>query len=91
MPQAPRLSRDLRSMARQRIRDGRLPVKFSLVSKARGRDVRRSCNLCGQLIECNGMRYEEADLRDGRSLTFHISCHVAWQLECLRWSTEFRH
>ena len=83
MPHGPRLSLDLRSMARQRIRHGLLPLKFSLVFDA-GYGAAASCMVCEQPIELHCVRYEEADVRDGRSLIFHLACHAAWQLECVR-------
>lgn len=83
MPQGPRLSLNLRSMAGERIRDGRLPVKFSLVVDA-VYGAGASCSVCEHPIEQHRVRYEEADAQNGESMMFHLACHAAWQLECLK-------
>jgi len=83
MPHGPRLSLDLRSMARDRIHDGRLPVLFSMVIAARY-GMAADCSVCAKPIEQHRVRYAEEDLRDGGSLLFHLACHAAWQLECLQ-------
>jgi hypothetical protein len=38
--------------------------------------------LCGAQIERRQVQYHITDTRGGRSLTFHLTCHRAWQLEC---------
>ena len=84
MPLAPRLCAELRAIARQRIRDGLLPVKFSLADTVQY-DGRRDCHLCEEPIEARHARFNETD--DGSanpSIAFHIVCHAAWQLECLK-------
>jgi|SRR5215469_9679378 len=91
MPHGPRLSLNLRSIAGQRIRDGRLPVTFSLVVDA-GYGADTSCDVCERQIEQHRVRYEEADVRTGNSMMFHLACHAAWQLECLKYmATGGRH
>jgi hypothetical protein len=75
MPHGPRLSLELRSLARQGIHDGRLPLKFSLVSDA-GYGWDAICSVCEQPIEHHRVRYRETDVRDGGgSLMFHLVCH----------------
>ena len=83
MPYGPRTSEDqLRSIARQRITDGLLPVLFSrMMSASYGTGA--VCRLCERPIEPPHVEYEVTDERDGHSLSFHLVCHAAWQLECV--------
>lgn len=86
MPHGPRVSDDkLRSLARDRIADGRLPVVFSHSMQA-GHGSGATCCVCEQPIEPQHIEYEVTDLRDGRALSFHFACHAIWQLECRAWS-----
>ncbi len=86
MPDSPvNLSIDeLRVMAARRISSGALPVAIShRLYAGMGRGV--PCGVCGQHIEPDHVEYEVPDPRGGGgSINFHLRCHSAWQLECLR-------
>lgn len=82
MPHGPRISDDrLRSLARERIRAGQLPLFFSHTIEA-GHGSGATCCLCDERIEPQHVEYEVIDARDGRPLLFHMACHAIWQLEC---------
>ena len=85
MPYGPRVAEDeLLSRVRERIRDGRLPVALSaeIISGYGGSgDV---CCVCEQEILPSHVQYELTDPRDASQLTFHLNCHMIWQLECVR-------
>jgi hypothetical protein len=69
-------------MARQRITDGRLPLLFSGdITAGYGNGSR--CCLCELPIEKQHVEYEVPDGESGRTLSMHLSCHAAWQLECV--------
>jgi hypothetical protein len=82
MPHGSRLTSELRLVARRRIVDGRLPMRFSMVLKGVYGPAAR-CDVCERSIEQWHLRFEERDVRDGAWLLFHLTCHAAWQLECL--------
>src|SRR5215469_10361881 len=83
MPYGPRLSEhELRSVARQLIIDGQLPILFAkrlVASYGAG----SPCCLCRQPIEKHHVEYQVTDAHDGGRLSFHLFCHAAWQLECI--------
>ena len=84
MPYGPRLSeQDLCSRIQQRIEDGRLPVALSK-SLTAGYGSGDTCSGCSEAIFADHVEYELTDPRDGGQLTFHLSCHVIWQLKCMR-------
>lgn len=84
MPYGSRLSEeDLRSIARQLISDGRLPVIFS-ENLFGGYGSGLPCCLCEQPIERKHVEYEVTDPRNGRAFRFHLVCHAAWELECVQ-------
>lgn len=84
MPCAPRVFNDeLRESERAHISAGRLPL-MSAHPVIAGYGSGTACQLCGQPIEPHQVEYEVSDARDGRSLSFHVTCHAAWQLECLQ-------
>ena len=83
MPHGTRLSLNVGSMARERIRGGRLPLKFSMVVHV-GHGAAASCNVCARSIERDRVRHAEDDVRDGGLLMFHLARHAACQLECLK-------
>ena len=83
MPCGPRaFDAELRAIARAHISDGRLPV-MSAHAVFAGYGSGTGCHLCGQPIERHQVEYEVRDARNARSLSFHLTCHAAWQLECL--------
>jgi len=82
MPCGPPVFNDeLRESARAHISDGRLPL-MSAHPVIAGYGSGAACHLCGQPIEPHQVEYEVSNARDGRSLSFHVTCHAAWQLEC---------
>lgn len=84
MPFGPRMSDEsLRSMAHERIADGRLPVIFPPSMQA-GYGSGTTCRLCEQPIESRQVEYEVTD-PDGRPMFLHLVCHANWQLECRAW------
>lgn len=86
MPHGPRVSDEhLRSLARERIADGRLPVIFSHSMQA-GHGSGTRCCVCEQPIEPQHIEYEVTDYRSGAQMSFHFACHAIWQLECRAWS-----
>jgi len=74
---------DLRFRAGECIDDGRLPVAVS-TRLAAGYGTGKPCILCQELVTSEHMEYEVDSPRDGKTLTFHLRCHLAWQLECIR-------
>ena len=72
---------ELRVRIRQLIEQGVLPV---MVPKqiAGGYGAGQLCAGCDQPITSNQVVYEVTDERNGRPLSFHLGCHVVWQLEC---------
>lgn len=82
MPHGPHVSEDsLRSIARQRIAAGLLPVIFPRSLQA-GYGSGKHCCLCEQPIEPHQVEYEVTDDRNDHPLSFHLACHAIWQLEC---------
>jgi hypothetical protein len=87
MPYGSRTSEhQLRSMAHERISDGRSPVMFPPAINA-GYGSGAECRLCEQPIEPQHVEYEVTDAREGRALPFHLVCYAAWQLECVGHTT----
>src|SRR6516164_3941036 len=82
MPAEPVLPEsELRALAVQHIKDGRLPVALSnLIYAGYGQGV--PCDLCGLPIDADDIEYNVTDPRDDGSLQFHIACHFTWQREC---------
>jgi hypothetical protein len=74
---------ELRARIRQRIDDGRLPVMLPRRINA-GYGSGHTCRACDQPITRDEVEYEVDDYRDGRPLSFHLGCHVIWQLECVQ-------
>ncbi|HTV78106.1 MAG TPA: hypothetical protein VMF03_07610 [Steroidobacteraceae bacterium] len=85
MPQLTRLESELRKLARELIRDGRLPDQAPERAWA-GAGSGKPCALCGETVPASDVEYE-VDIgteKGRRTLHFHFGCHAAWQLECLR-------
>ena len=81
MPYGSRLSeKELRSIARRLISDGRLPIMFPKELLG-GYGSGSPCCLCEQPIDRQHVEYEVTDARNGRELRFHVVCYAAWQLE----------
>jgi hypothetical protein len=74
---------DLRVRIRRLIELGVLPV---MVPKqiVGGYGSGHLCVGCERAITDTQVEYEIEDYRDGRSLWFHLGCHVVWQIECAR-------
>jgi len=84
MPYGSRTAQDhLRSMARERIADGSLPLIFPPPITDAGHGSGLVCHLCAQRIGRYRVQYDVADFRHGCALRFHIACYLAWQLECV--------
>ena len=85
MPYGPRLSQDeILQRVRQRLEDGRLPVALSSEIIAGYGGAGDMCCVCDEEITSAHIEYELDDPRDHGPLTFHLSCHAVWQLECVR-------
>jgi hypothetical protein len=85
MPYGPRLAQDeLLSRVQERIADGRLPVAMSVELYAGHGGAGDLCCVCEQEILSSQVQYEVIHPRNASRLTFHIGCHSAWQLECVR-------
>jgi hypothetical protein len=65
----------LRSMARQRLDDGQLPLVIATTVSA-GYGSRKRCALCDSPVEPQHVEYEVG------IMVFHVNCHSVWQLEC---------
>jgi hypothetical protein len=72
----------LREIARERLSKGQLPIITTRRLQANYGGPGARCELCGAQIEREQVQYHVTDILDGRSFTFHLSCHGAWQLEC---------
>ena len=74
---------DLRVRIRGLIEQGVLPV---MVPKqiAAGYGSGHLCVGCEKPITDTQVEYEIEGCRNGRSLRFHLGCHVVWQIECAR-------
>jgi hypothetical protein len=84
MPTGSSLSNDqLLALARARLADGQLPVVISTRVDA-GYGVGHACTLCNQLITRAHTEYDVRPEPAGSVLVFHLRCHQAWQLECIR-------
>ena len=82
MPTEPVLPEaELRSLAVERIEDGRLPLALSTRIDA-GYGAGGTCVLCDQTISSEKIEYDVVDPRTKRRLSFHLACHLAWQREC---------
>lgn len=79
----PVLDDQLRACARDSINEGRLPLMPAHPVIA-GYGSGTLCQLCGHAIERHQVEYEVSDARNDRALSFHVICHAAWQLECLK-------
>jgi len=73
----------LRRRVRQLIENGQLPVMLPRQILA-GYGSGCVCAACGHPITSTQMGYEVERDRDADSLSFHLGCHVVWQLECSR-------
>jgi len=71
----------LRLRVRQLIGNGQLPVMLPRQIFARYGSG-RVCAACDQPITSTHVEYEVEDDCDGSRLSFHMGCHVVWQLEC---------
>ena len=74
---------ELRTRARERIKDGRLPCAHGPLLASY--DGVESCALCGGRIDTRELAYEVALPRRGDSkmlVLLHPRCHEAWQSEC---------
>jgi hypothetical protein len=87
MPSGRRLlEADLRAIAREHIKTGRLPASFPPTVCAYYSSG-MLCQLCGQQIQRGEVGYEVSDIRIGATFTLHISCHTCWKLECVSLAT----
>jgi len=73
----------LRLHVRELIENGRLPVILPRQISA-GYGSGCVCVACGQPITDTQVEYDIEDDRNARQLSFHLGCHVVWQLECAR-------
>jgi hypothetical protein len=73
----------LRLRVRQHLENGRLPL-MQPREIAAGYGSGRVCAACDDPITTTQVEYEVEQCPDGSRLRFHISCHVAWRLECAR-------
>jgi len=78
---SPAFKDSLRLIARTLMSEGRLPMALSAVVDA-GYGSGAVCRLCEQPIDQYHIEYEVTDARDGSTLSFHLTCHRAWRLEC---------
>lgn len=85
MPALTRLESELRALARERIREGRLPDRAPARAWG-GPGSGRPCAVCGDVVPASEMEYEADAILGDRlhTLHFHFVCHAAWQLECVR-------
>ena len=70
----------LRSRIRQRIDEGQLP-EMGATGTGAGYGSGRVCVACDQPITSAQVEYEVACHNGGRSLCFHLGCHLIWQIE----------
>jgi hypothetical protein len=75
---------ELLSRVRKRIDDGSLPAILARDLLAGFGGYGDMCHVCDQEILSAHVEYEVTDPSDGRQLTFHLSCYLVWQLECVR-------
>ena len=79
------LEKQLRRLARDRIKKGQLP-RTAPGRIWGGKGAGRSCALCDKPIGANESELEVEQNIDGtvRPLRFHVACQLLWQLECAR-------
>jgi hypothetical protein len=70
----------LRLRIRQRIESGQLP-DMGATGTGSGYGSGHTCVACDQPITSAQVEYEVADHRHGKSLYFHLGCHLIWQIE----------
>jgi hypothetical protein len=71
----------LRELARVRLSNGQLPIISTRRLQANYGGPAAQCQLCAANIGRRQVQYHVTDIQDGRSFTFHLTCHGAWQLE----------
>jgi hypothetical protein len=76
---------DLCSRAAARIASGQLPTAKTTTVIAGYGSNESLCHLCDSVISASEVEYRVPDARaGGRELVLHITCHLAWQVECTR-------
>jgi len=73
----------LRLRVRERIENGLLAVMVPETIIG-GYGSGHVCVACDQPITSDQFEYEVNDYRDGKRLSFHLGCQVAWQIECAK-------
>lgn len=74
---------DLRALAREQLRSGRLPTHVVESVAAGYGSPGKVCSLCGQPISSTQVEYEFAGYAK-QPLTLHVTCYAAWRDECLQ-------
>ena len=80
MPGPPISESEIRTIVRQLIETGRLPVLL-VHNVDGGYGSERSCRICGEPILTTQVEYEVREGSPARG-AFHMKCYAIWQLEC---------
>jgi hypothetical protein len=74
----------LRNRARELIAGGQLPARQPAKVYG-GYGIDGLCSLCERRIARDELEYEVESRYEGEARTyrFHLTCHAAWQLECV--------
>jgi hypothetical protein len=71
----------LRSLASQRLSDGRLPAAPTETVAGYG-SGRSTCALCDARIMSDEVEYRLVNPRNGREVSLHLGCRFVWLSEC---------
>ena len=72
----------LRSLASQRLADGRLPTTLTETRASGYGSGHSSCALCDGRIMSDEVEYRLVNPRDGREVALHLGCRFVWLSEC---------
>jgi hypothetical protein len=76
--------KELRLEVRRRVADGRLPCETQRYLWA-GTGDGQLCSLCDRPVHPDQIEYElQFNTNPATVYRFHLICHQAWELECIR-------
>jgi hypothetical protein len=72
----------LRSLASQRLSEGRLPTAATETRACGYGSGHSTCALCDGRIMSDEVEYRLVNPRDGREVALHLGCRFVWLSEC---------